>query len=169
MTLCTGSLGSNPNNDLPAIIRGLKGKIHFGHVRNLIHHAPGKFDEAAHLSSDGSFDMYEIMKAFYDIGFDGPIRPDHGRAIWGEVAMPGYGLYDRALEPPTSTGCGRPSKNPKNKKSPCRRTKRLLPSLYRRFLGKGLWTGPRIAERKHRYDETDRELEKPGCVGKKGI
>ena len=97
VTLCTGSLGSNPKNDLPAIIRGLKGRIHFGHVRNLIHHAPGKFDEAAHLSSDGSFDMYEIMKAFYDIGFDGPIRPDHGRAIWGEVAMPGYGLYDRAL------------------------------------------------------------------------
>ena len=31
------------------------------------------------------------------IGFDGPIRPDHGRMIWGEVAMPGYGLYDRAL------------------------------------------------------------------------
>ena len=34
---------------------------------------------------------------FYDIGFEGPIRPDHGRMIWGEVAMPGYGLYDRAL------------------------------------------------------------------------
>ena len=40
---------------------------------------------------------YEIMKALYEIGFDGPIRPDHGRMIWDEVAMPGYGLYDRAL------------------------------------------------------------------------
>ena len=49
------------------------------------------------MSSDGSFDMYEIMKALYEIGFDGPIRPDHGRMIWDEVAMPGYGLYDRAL------------------------------------------------------------------------
>ena len=39
----------------------------------------------------------EIMLALYDIGFDGPIRPDHGRMIWDEVAMPGYGLYDRAL------------------------------------------------------------------------
>ncbi len=39
----------------------------------------------------------EIMNALYDIGFDGIIRPDHGRAIWGEVSMPGYGLYDRAL------------------------------------------------------------------------
>ena len=37
------------------------------------------------------------MKALYDIGFEGPIRPDHGRMIWDEVAMPGYGLYDRAL------------------------------------------------------------------------
>jgi mannonate dehydratase len=97
VTLCTGSLGSNPKNDIPDIIRSLKGKIHFAHVRNLIHHAPGKFDEAAHLSSDGSMDMFEIMKALYDIGFDGPVRPDHGRMIWGEVAMPGYGLYDRAL------------------------------------------------------------------------
>ena len=44
-------------------------------------------------------DVYkrQIMKALYDIGFDGIIRPDHGRAIWGEVSMPGYGLYDRAL------------------------------------------------------------------------
>ena len=37
------------------------------------------------------------MRALIDIGFDGPIRPDHGRHIWGEVCMPGYGLYDRAL------------------------------------------------------------------------
>lgn len=97
VTLCTGSLGSNPQNDIPDIIRALKGKIHFAHVRNLKHHAPGKFEEAAHLSSDGSMDMYEIMKALYEIEFDGPIRPDHGRAIWDEVSMPGYGLYDRAL------------------------------------------------------------------------
>ena len=97
VTLCTGSLGSNPDNDIPDIIRSLKGKIHFGHIRNIIHLAPGKFDEAAHLSSDGSLDMFEIVKALYDIGFDGVIRPDHGRAIWGEISMPGYGLYDRAL------------------------------------------------------------------------
>ncbi|MFZ5966109.1 MAG: mannonate dehydratase [Bacillota bacterium] len=97
LTLCTGSLGSNPNNDIPDMIRSFKGRIHFAHVRNLIHLGPGKFDEAAHLSSDGSLDMYEIMKALYDIGMEGPVRPDHGRMIWGEKAMPGYGLYDRAL------------------------------------------------------------------------
>lgn len=97
VTLCTGSLGTNPDNDIPAIIAPLKGRIHFAHVRNLLHTAPGKFEEAAHLSSDGSMDMFAVMKALYDIGFDGPMRPDHGRAIWGEVSIPGYGLYDRAL------------------------------------------------------------------------
>lgn len=97
VTLCAGSLGSNPKNDIPDIIRSLKDKIFFAHVRNLEHTAPGKFQEAAHLSRDGSMDMFAIMKAFYDIGFEGPFRPDHGRAIWDEISMPGYGLYDRAL------------------------------------------------------------------------
>ena len=97
VTFCSGSYGTNLENDLPDMIRSLKGRIHFAHVRNLKFNSPTDFEEAAHLSSDGSFDMYEIMKALYEIGFDGPIRPDHGRMIWDEVAMPGYGLYDRAL------------------------------------------------------------------------
>jgi mannonate dehydratase len=97
VTLCTGSLGSNPKNDIPAIIHSLKGRIHFAHIRNVRHNAPGDFEESAHLSSDGSLDMYAIMKALYDTGFRGPVRPDHGRMIWGEEAVPGYGLYDRAL------------------------------------------------------------------------
>ncbi len=97
ITFCSGSYGTNLENDLPGMIRAFKGRIHFAHVRNLKFNSPDDFEEACHLSSDGSFDMYEIMKALYDIGFTGPIRPDHGRMIWGEVAMPGYGLYDRAL------------------------------------------------------------------------
>ena len=97
LTFCAGSFGTNPENDLPGIIRALPGRVHFAHVRNLHHFAPGVFEEAAHLSADGSFDLYEIVRALYETGFDGPIRPDHGRAIWGEVSMPGYGLYDRAL------------------------------------------------------------------------
>lgn len=97
VTFCSGSYGTNLENDLPDMIRALKGRIHFAHVRNLKFHSQDDFEEAAHLSSDGDFDMYEIMKALYEIGFDGPIRPDHGRMIWGEKAMPGYGLYDRAL------------------------------------------------------------------------
>lgn len=97
ITFCSGSYGTNLANNLPEMIRALKGRIHFAHVRNLKFNSPTDFEESAHLSSDGTFDMYEIMKALYEIGFEGPIRPDHGRMIWGEVAMPGYGLYDRAL------------------------------------------------------------------------
>ena len=97
VTFCAGSYGTNLNNDLPDMIRSLKGRIHFAHVRNLKFNSPDDFEEAAHLSADGNFNLYEIVKALYDIGFDGPIRPDHGRMIWDEVAMPGYGLYDRAL------------------------------------------------------------------------
>lgn len=97
VTLCTGSLGSNPENNIVDIIHALKGRIHFAHIRNIEYTGEGCFQEAAHLSRDGSLDMYEIMKALYEVGFDGPMRPDHGRMIWDEVAMPGYGLYDRAL------------------------------------------------------------------------
>lgn len=97
LCLCTGSLGSSPDNDIPAIIRHFGDHIACGHVRNVKYLGYKKFREASHLSSDGSLDMYEIMKAFYDIGFNGYIRPDHGRMIWDEKARPGYGLYDRAL------------------------------------------------------------------------
>ena len=99
LTLCTGSLGANRDNDIPAIIREFAGagRIHFAHIRN-IHFLDGvDFDESAHLSACGSLDMYEIVKAFHDSGFTGYVRPDHGRMIWGEKARPGYGLYDRAL------------------------------------------------------------------------
>ena len=98
-TLCTGSLGSNLKNNLPEIIRNPKisKRIHFAHLRNMQFDGEGVFHESSHLSSDGNFDMYEIVKALYETGFDGVIRPDHGRMIWGEQARPGYGLYDRAL------------------------------------------------------------------------
>ena len=99
LCLCTGSLGSSPDNDIPAIVRhfGKMNRIACAHVRNVKYMGYRRFREAAHLSTDGSLDMYEIMKAFYETGFDGYIRPDHGRMIWGEQARPGYGLYDRAL------------------------------------------------------------------------
>lgn len=98
-TLCTGSLGSNVNNDIPAIISNKKisERIHFAHIRNIKFEDDKVFHESSHLSSDGSLDMYKIVKALIDNGFDGVIRPDHGRMIWGEKARPGYGLYDRAL------------------------------------------------------------------------
>jgi mannonate dehydratase len=102
ITLCTGSLGARKGADIPAMIRefGGEGRIHFAHVRNLRFENETDFYESAHLTEMGSLDMYEIMKAFHDVGFKGWIRPDHGRMIWDETTKkgrPGYGLYDRAL------------------------------------------------------------------------
>ncbi len=100
LCLCTGSLGSNVNNDIPAMIRhfGEMGRIGCLHVRNVKHlGSDRRFRESAHLSSTGDLDMYEIMKAVYDTCPDTYIRPDHGRMIWDEIGRPGYGLYDRAL------------------------------------------------------------------------
>ncbi len=96
LTFCTGSLGASSKNDLPAMIREFGDRIYFAHLRN-VNVVDNHFNETAHESNTGSLDMYEIVKALQDVGFDGYIRPDHGRMIWGEVARPGYGLYDRAL------------------------------------------------------------------------
>ncbi len=97
--LCTGSLGSSPDNDIPSIIRhfGALHRIGCLHVRNVKYLGHHRFREASHLSSDGDLDMYAIMKAIYDTCPDTYIRPDHGRMIWDEKGRPGYGLYDRAL------------------------------------------------------------------------
>lgn len=97
ITLCTGSLGSDPKNDLIDIIQTCKGRIPFAHVRNVRHVRERVFEEAAHYSTDGSLNMFAIMKTLHETGFAGVMRPDHGRAIWQEVSLPGYGLYDRAL------------------------------------------------------------------------
>ncbi|MDO5397907.1 MAG: mannonate dehydratase [bacterium] len=100
ITLCTGSLGCSPKNDVPAIAAkyAAMGRIHFVHLRNVEVLENGRgFEERAHLSGCGSLDMFAIVKALHDNGFDGYIRPDHGRMIWGETGRAGYGLYDRAL------------------------------------------------------------------------
>ena len=99
LTLCSGSLGADPGNDIEALVRefGGMGRIHFGHLRNVKIEPDGSFYESTHRSSDGSLDMAAIVKAYHDVGFDGYVRPDHGRMIWGETGKPGYGLYDRAL------------------------------------------------------------------------
>ncbi|MHB1485899.1 MAG: mannonate dehydratase [Saccharofermentanales bacterium] len=97
LTFCTGSLGADKRNDLPEMIREFGKRIHFAHIRNIRITGDRSFEESAHLSSSGSLDIYEIVKALHDSGFDGYIRPDHGRMIWGETGRAGYGLYDRAL------------------------------------------------------------------------
>jgi mannonate dehydratase len=99
LTLCSGSLGAGPQNDVEALVRefGGMGRIHFAHIRNVKITPEGDFEETAHLSSCGSLDIAAIVKAYHDVGFKGYFRPDHGRMIWGETGKPGYGLYDRAL------------------------------------------------------------------------
>lgn len=98
LTLCTGSLGCSAKNDLPKMAAkyAKMGRVHFAHLRNVLLTDTG-FEERGHLSSGGSLDMYAIVKALLENGFDGYVRPDHGRMIWGETGRAGYGLYDRAL------------------------------------------------------------------------
>jgi mannonate dehydratase len=100
ITLCTGSLGCSNKNDVVKMAAkyAAMGRIHFVHARNVaILEDNQGFEERAHLSSCGSLDMFAILKALHDNGFDGYMRPDHGRMIWGETGRAGYGLYDRAL------------------------------------------------------------------------
>ncbi len=99
LCVCTGSLASSPDNEIPAIVRyfGEKGRIACMHIRNVKHLGYRRFRESSHLSSDGNLDMYAIVKAVHDTCPDIYVRPDHGRMIWDEEARPGYGLYDRAL------------------------------------------------------------------------
>ncbi|MDG2943702.1 mannonate dehydratase [Bisgaard Taxon 10/6] len=97
ITLCSGALGPNLENDLPQMIRTFHKRIPFAHIRNIKVFDNGDFYETSHLTRDGSLDIAEIVKAYHEVGFDGYWRPDHGRHIWDEKCRPGYGLYDRAL------------------------------------------------------------------------
>ncbi len=99
ITFCTGSLGSRPDNDLAAMARRFasQGRIHFAHCRNVRITGTRSFQEVPHPTGFGDVPMAGVLATLYDAGFDGPMRPDHGRMIWGETGRPGYGLYDRAL------------------------------------------------------------------------
>lgn len=94
ITMCQGNF-SLMGTDIPALIRrwGADGKIHFVHFRNvqeLSGEIPStQFTETFH--DEGDIDMYEAMKAYYDIGFKGAIRADHVPTMAGETnEMPGY-------------------------------------------------------------------------------
>lgn len=104
ITLCCGSISEDPANNVYAILDEFshRKRIHFVHMRNIKFMHPDDptnkdFYECAHESRYGSLDMYRMCKILFDNGFDGFMRPDHGRMIWGETGRPGYGLYDRAL------------------------------------------------------------------------
>lgn len=99
LTFCTGSLGPGEGIDSAKLLRkySAAGRLHFVHLRNIRKTSDGGFRETAHPTECGDVDMYEAVKALVDTGYTGPVRPDHGRMIWGETGKPGYGLYDRAL------------------------------------------------------------------------
>ena len=99
ITLCSGSLGARPENDMVALVKEFAGmdRVPFAHIRNVKITPAGDFYESAHASDQGSLDIAAIVRAYHDAGFTGYVRPDHGRMIWGETGKPGYGLYDRAL------------------------------------------------------------------------
>jgi mannonate dehydratase len=89
ITLCQGTV-STMGADVPATIRyfGERGKIHFAHFRDVWGTATC-FVETFH--DDGQTDMLEAMRCYRDVGFDGPMRPDHVPTMAGDLNdTPGY-------------------------------------------------------------------------------
>ena len=100
LTLCTGSFGAGRMNDVARFAKkyAAQGRVHVVHLRNVLYtDDKDSFRESGHLSANGSLDMAKIVACLVKSGFDGYVRPDHGRMIWDEGGKPGYGLYDRAL------------------------------------------------------------------------
>lgn len=87
ITFCQGSFASMGKEgegvDIPAAIRyfGKRNTIHFVHFRDVRGHATN-FEETFH--DDGKTDMYEAMKSYYEVGFKGPMRPDHTPTMDGD-------------------------------------------------------------------------------------
>lgn len=97
ITFCTGSLGANPKNDMVNMAKQFAYKSPFAHIRNVKIYDNGDFIETSHFTPDGSINITEVVKELFEQNYQGYVRPDHGRHIWGEECRPGYGLYDRAL------------------------------------------------------------------------
>jgi mannonate dehydratase len=106
VTLCSGSLGAHPGNDVPAIAAQVAGRIHFAHLRNVRKEPDGSFEEAAHL--EGDTDMVALLRVL--LGEEArrraegraddaiPFRPDHGHHMLSDHDrdfVPGYPLIGR--------------------------------------------------------------------------
>ncbi|MFB1099695.1 mannonate dehydratase [Terribacillus sp. JSM ZJ617] len=96
-TICTGSMGANPENDMVQVARKYASRAPFSHIRNVKIYDNGDFVETSHYTQDGSININGVVAELHRQNYDGYVRPDHGRHIWGEKCRPGYGLYDRAL------------------------------------------------------------------------
>lgn len=89
LTFCQGTYVTM-QADVPALIKefGEKKKIFFVHIRD-VKGSPENFNETFH--DNGPTNMYQMMKAYKDIGFDGPLRSDHVPTMAGENNdNPGY-------------------------------------------------------------------------------
>ena len=95
ITFCSGSFGARADNNLVEMIQQFSDRIHFIHLRNVHRTGERDFYETAHPSGD--INMADVIHTLLNYGVDAPLRPDHGRMIWGETGRAGYGLYDRAL------------------------------------------------------------------------
>ncbi len=73
--------------DIPATIRRLGKHIRYVHFRD-VQGSPESFTETFH--DNGPTDMAEAMRAYQEIGFGGPIRPDHVPMLEGDAGEPGY-------------------------------------------------------------------------------
>jgi len=106
LTLCAGSLGANPGNDVPAIAAAYAGRIHFAHLRNVAKEPDGSFQEAAHL--EGDTDMVALIRVLLDeearrrragqADAEFVMRPDHGHELGSDLGRgthPGYPLNGR--------------------------------------------------------------------------
>ncbi len=108
LTLCSGSLGANPMNDVPQIAKEFSDRIHFAHLRNVRKDPDGSFEEAAHL--DGDTNMVALIsvllseearrKESQQSDWEIPFRPDHGHELLDDAARkthPGYPLTGRMV------------------------------------------------------------------------
>jgi len=109
MTLCSGSLGARPDNDLPGMMERFGPKVHFLHLRNVKRDSEdiaGSFFEAEHLAGDT--DMVALIAAILTEerrrkaegrkDWEIPMRPDHGQDILddlGRRSQPGYPTIGR--------------------------------------------------------------------------
>ena len=78
---------------VPDLIRRYGSRIGFVHYRD-VRGTAENFVETFH--DEGHTDMFACMKAYREIGFDGPIRPDHAPAMEGDPnTRPGYEALGR--------------------------------------------------------------------------
>jgi mannonate dehydratase len=101
LTLCAGSLGARPGNDVARMAERFADRIHFLHLRNVIKYPDGSFMEADHL--DGDVDMVGVVRAALreqkrrrEAGMEDwriPFRPDHGHELLDDVGKPTHPGY----------------------------------------------------------------------------